>query len=168
MQVTYELTQKDFVDSLIAHRNRSALRKWSLRLLVSIVFLLVGVGLFAYAVHPNNQILSNFLPLLLLAAFWTLFFWFGPRWAARKQFSKQPGAQGPKTVLLDADGIHWRWSGGSMDVEWKNYIRILEGKNQFLLYSSPVVFNVLPKRAFTAEQLSEMRALAAQNPRVSR
>jgi hypothetical protein len=163
MLVTYELTQKDFLDSLIAHRNRSALRKWSFRLLMSIVFLFLGISLIAFAVRPNNQVLSNFVPLLVLGAFWASLFWIAPWWAARKQFSNQPGAQGPKTILLDPVGVHWRWNGGSADVEWKNYIRILEGKSQFLLYSSPVCFNVIPKRAFTAEQLSELRALLAES-----
>ena len=40
------------------------------------------------------------------------FLWIGilrvlPRWNARKQFMKQPGAQGPHTVLMDTTGVHW-------------------------------------------------------------
>jgi hypothetical protein len=163
MQVTYELTQKDFLDSFIAHRNRSALRKWSLRLVVGIVFVFAAVGLLALVVRPNPQSLLNFGPALALAAGWTILFWATPRLAARKQFTKQPGAQGQKTLLLDPLGLHWRWNGGSADVEWKHFIRILEGQSQFLLYLSPACFNIVPKRAFTAEQLSEFRALLAQN-----
>lgn len=163
MQVTYELTQKDFFDSFVAHRNRSALRKWTGRVLVSIVLVVFGAGLLALAMRPNAQALSNFVPLFALAAVWIVLLWAYPCWAARKQFSNQPSAHGQKTMPIDSVGVHWRWNGGSADVEWKNYIRILEGKNQFLLYSSLTCFNILPKRAFTAEQLSEFRALLAQN-----
>jgi YcxB-like protein len=66
-------------------------------------------------------------------------------------------------MVLDAAGVHWRWNGGSADVEWKNFIRFLECKSEFLLYSSPACFNILPKRALSPDQLSELRGLFAQN-----
>jgi hypothetical protein len=164
MEVTYELTQRDFFDSLIAHRNRNAFAKWGLRLLLSIVFLFAGLGLISLAVVPNKaQAFSGFAPPFALAAMWAAVIWAAPWWAARKQFSKQPSAHGPKTVLVDAVGVHWRWDGGSADVEWKNFIRLLESKNQFLLYTSPVCFNIVPKRSQKSEELSEFRALVAQN-----
>jgi heme/copper-type cytochrome/quinol oxidase subunit 2 len=126
MQVTYELTQKDFFDSLIAHRNRSAIGKWTARVLVSIVLVVFGAGLLVLAMRPNAQALSNFVPLFALAAVWIVLLWAYPWWTARKQFSNQPSAHGQKTMLVDPVGVHWRWNGGSADVEWKNYIRILE------------------------------------------
>ena len=66
-------------------------------------------------------------------------------------------------MFVDAVGVHLRWNGGSTDIQWKNFIRHLECENQFLLYSSPVSFSILPKRALTPEQLAEVRALLAQN-----
>jgi len=86
-----------------------------------------------------------------------------PRWNARKQFLKQPGAQGQRTVLIDDSGIHWRWNGGSSDIAWKNYVRSLEAKKQFLLYTSPACFNIIPKRVLTPEGLLELRSLLKQN-----
>jgi hypothetical protein len=84
-------------------------------------------------------------------------------WSARRQFLKQPAVHGPRTVSLDAAGTHSRWNGGSSDVEWKNYIRFVESENQFLLYTSPACFNIIPKRALEAEQQSELRALLGQH-----
>ncbi len=66
-------------------------------------------------------------------------------------------------MLLDTEGVHLRWSGGTSDLECNNFTRQLEDKNQFLLYTSPILFTVVPKRAFTAEQLSEFRTIVAQN-----
>ncbi len=163
MEVTYELTQRDFFDSLIAHRNRSDFARWAFRLIVSVVCLLVGVGLLQFASHPKAETLSTFGPLFALAIMWVALLWVSPWLSARKQFSRQPGAQGPRTMVLDAAGVHWRWNGGSADVEWKNFIRFLESKSEFLLYSSPACFNILPKRALSPDQLSELRGLFAQN-----
>jgi len=67
MEVTYELKQKDFFDSLIAFRNRSVFVKWAYRLMVGIVFLSAGGGLVLLAVRPSSQLLSNLVPALALA-----------------------------------------------------------------------------------------------------
>jgi hypothetical protein len=83
-------------------------------------------------------------------------------WSARRQFLKQPGARGARTVLFDDIGAHWRWNGGSSDIEWKNYVRSVEGKNQILLYTSPACFNIVPKRALGKEDLIRVLALLRQ------
>jgi hypothetical protein len=163
MEVTYELNQRDFFDALIAHRNRSVFKKWSFRLAVSIVSFLVGVGLLQLALNPKTETLSTFGPLFVFAVMWVALLWASPWLSARKQFSKQPGAQGPRTLLLDGSGVHWRWNGGSADVEWKNFIRFVECKTEFLLYTSPACFNMVPKRVLTPDQISELRDLFAQN-----
>jgi len=122
MEATYQLTQKDFFESLIAHRNRSALRKWSFRLMVILIFVVSGAGLTEVAMSPTRQSLSTIAPLFVLVALWAAVIWLSPWQAARKQFLQQPGAQGPRTLVLDPVGVHWRWNGGSADVEWKNYL----------------------------------------------
>ena len=65
-------------------------------------------------------------------------------------------------MLLDASGIHWQWNGGSADIEWKNFVRFQETRNQFLLYSSPAIFNVVPKRALTPDEMSAFRQLVTE------
>jgi hypothetical protein len=163
MQVTYELTKRDFVDAVKAHRNRSAFTKWFPRILACIVFVLAGVGLLQLASCPDNQALSNFAPLFVLAAVSAALIWGSPWLIAKRIFGKQPSLKGPRTMLLDTAGVHLRWSGGTSDLEWNNFTRQLEDKNQFLLYTSPTLFTVVPKRVFTPEQLSEFRTILAQN-----
>ena len=52
---------------------------------------------------------------------------------------------------------------GKSDFAWNNFIRYLEGKDHFLLYTSRASFTVVPKRAFGPQQLSEFHAILAQN-----
>jgi len=163
MEVTYELTQRDYFDSFDAHRNRSAFSRWTFRLIFYAPLLIGGMGLLLLAVRPNAETIANLVPAFAMTALLAIFFWACPRWVARNQYLKQPGARGPKTVLVDAAGVHSRWNGGSSDVEWKNFIRHLESKRQFLLYLSPYLFQIVPKRALTPEQLAEFRTLLAQN-----
>ena len=164
MEITYELTQQDFYDSLIAHRNRSTFRKWTFRLMVFFIFLVVASGLFTLILRPHNAATrADLLPMFIVAPLWGFVLWGGPRLSARSQYRKQPSAQGTRTLTTDPTGVHWRWSGGTSDVEWKSYMRYVESKSQFLLYLSPATFNMVPKRALTPEQLSEFRTVLAQN-----
>jgi hypothetical protein len=163
MEVTYELTQRDFFDSFIAHRNSSVLRKWFFRIIVLTVFAFLAIGLLGAILRPYPKVWSDLTPLFFLAGFWVLLMWASPWWAARNQFLKQPGAQGPRAMLRNNSGIHWQWNGGSADVEWKNFIRFHETKKHFLLYSSPACFNIVPKRTLTTEQMDALRTVVREN-----
>jgi hypothetical protein len=161
MEISYELTQKDFTESFAAHRHRRSAVNWIRAVAFWVTILGLAFLLFGAIRTGNTRAL---MPLFILAIFWLLILGGLPlSISARRQFLKQPGAHGPRTAVFDAAGTHWRWNGGSSDVEWKNYIRSLEGENQILLYTSPACFNILPKRAMTPEQLGDLRSLLNQN-----
>ena len=162
MEVTYELTQKDLVDCFLAHRRHSTFSKWIFRVSACTVMPLVCLCLLVFIFSPKVRSFSTYVQLLFSIALMAVYFWGYPWWAARVQFTKQPGTQGPITVSLDNGGVHWKWNGSSSDVQWKNYIRIHESKTHFLFYRSPVSFNIVPKRALTPEQQSDFRAFVAQ------
>ena len=158
MQLTYDLEQKDFYYSFVAHRERTAVLKWSYRLLCGFIFLLPSIGLLTLATDPHTKFVT-IVPLFVLAVFWAILIWGAPWWSAHSQYLQQPAAQGSRTMTLDGSGIHWQWKGGQADVEWTNFIRFLESKTAFLLYTSPACFNVVPKRAFAAGETESFRDL---------
>jgi len=161
MQIDYELTQSDFTEAFVAHRNRRGSAQWVRVILFWLIVLVSAVVLYG-AVKSHN--FSPALPFFFISFLWIVVIQgIIPWWYVRRQYTKQPGAHGPRTLTLDETGAHWRWNGGSSDIEWKNYIRSVEGKNQILFYTSPACFNILPKRAIAAEQLSELRLLLDQN-----
>ena len=163
VEITYELTEKDFYGSIIAHRNRSTFTKWTFRVMLTIAFLAAALAITALVLRPTSETLSNAAPLLVIVLLWVLCKWGSPWWTARTQFRKQPSAQGPRTLQLDSIGVHWRWDGGTADIEWKNITRFLETRNEFLLYTSPAAFNPVPKRALTSEQISQLRSLLSEH-----
>jgi hypothetical protein len=165
MQFAYELTQNDFSEAYSVHRNRSALTKWVRRFFLSVLGFYVLLAAYGFFLHPSIRGARDLLPLFGLVVLWIAVLWVIPSWSMRRQFLKQPGAHGPRTLNLDSVGAHWKWSGGSADVEWPNYIRSSEGRYQILFYTSPTCFNILPKRAIPAGQLSNLRELLKQNVR---
>ena len=163
MQVLYELTQKDFTEAYTAHRKGKALSRWLRRIFILIMVLMAAIVLLESVMRPTAETAKSLMPLMVLIVMWISILWVLPWWTMRRQFLQQPGAHGPRTLTLDESGAHWKWNGGASDVEWKNYIRSVEGKNQILFYTSPACFNILPVRALNSDQLSELRALLAQN-----
>jgi hypothetical protein len=170
MELTYDLTQRDFYDSFMAHRRRTPALMWSFRLLFGLTFIFPVIGVAVLATDRQAEVVTV-APLFALAAFWAIFIWVIPWWSARSQFWQQPAAQGSKTMTLDGSGIHWRWRNGQAHIEWTNFIRFLESKTVFLLYTSPACFNIVPKRAFAPDQTDSFRSLleeklgAASRPR---
>jgi hypothetical protein len=161
MQIAYELTEKDFTDAFSAHRNRNALAKWFRRIAVYVLAAFLAMLLLG-SIRTHN--IKPLMPFFVLALLWiAIMTGLLTRWSARRQFLKQPGAHGPRTLLLDDSGAHWRWNGGSGDVEWRNYVRLVESENHFLFYTSPACFNILPKRSVSAEQISELRDFLKQS-----
>jgi hypothetical protein len=163
MQISYELTERDFRQAYVAHRNRSALRKWARRVFICSVCLGAAFVLFGFLLKPSAQAAKDLLPLFGWVVMWIAILWGLPVWTMRRQFLKHPGAHGARTVTLDPSGVHWRWSGGTSDVEWKNYIRSVQGDNQILFYTSPACFNIIPKRALEGSKPDEVREILQQN-----
>jgi hypothetical protein len=161
MQVTFQFTQKDFYQALVANRNRRFLTKWGPRFLISIALFFLCFSLYAMVAWPELKTSTNILPLVGLTAFWGFLFWGAVCWTARKQFTQTPAVQGPRTAIFHGTGIHTTWDGGASDLEWKTYIGYFETKNQFLIYSSSLLFGIVPKRCLDAEQLTELRSVLA-------
>ena len=162
MQISYELSVDDFTQAYGVHRNGRAVTKWVRRGFILLVVLLTLLGLLMVVSRntPGSGAIGR--NLLLLAAFESACIWLWPWWFIRRQFLKQPGAHGPRTVTLDEGGVRWKWTGGASEIDWKNYIRYVEGKNLILFYTSPAAFGILPKRGLSAEQLSDLRGLLKQ------
>jgi hypothetical protein len=162
MQINFELTEKDFVEAYKTHCSRHPSSKWRRAIIYSCMVLVLGAFIL-HGIATNTSDISGYVPLVVLAIAWFVVIRLLQRSSVRKQFRNQPGAHGPRTVVFDGDGAHWRWDGGSSDVLWKNYIRWIEGDKQILLYSSPAYFSMLPKRALDPAQLGELRELLKTN-----
>src|ERR1051326_172420 len=115
MQITFELTEQDFVKAYKTHCSRGPSNKW--RKAIWFVFLVVFVSAFIlWAIASNTSDISNYVVLAILAVGWFVVIRWLQLFNMKKQFRKQPSAHGPRTVAFDGDGAHWRWDGGSSDV----------------------------------------------------
>jgi hypothetical protein len=64
---------------------------------------------------------------------------------------------------FDDDGVTFRSSVSTMTAAYRSLVEYREGKTAFFVYTAPGVANIVPKRAFRAEELSDVRARLAAN-----
>lgn len=66
-------------------------------------------------------------------------------------------------MSFDDFGLDSKWEGGSARTAWSDFAGIYESPTQILLYRSKFFYLIVPKRAFTPDQLAEFRDLAARH-----
>jgi hypothetical protein len=100
--------------------------------------------------------LVQVLPFTFLAlVYWWLVRRAGPgrRWAA----ALRPG-EDEMRYRFDADGIRISSIRSDFSLRYEAVHRYVEGKSALLLYTQPRIAQIIPKRAFSAEQLERIRS----------
>ncbi len=76
-----------------------------------------------------------------------------------------PAAQKEITTSVDDQGVQIRTHVSDSRMEWQAFIKWSETDNVFILFLSPCLFHIFPKRAFTTEQMMELRTMLHENIR---
>jgi YcxB-like protein len=160
MILHFQFTLDDYRNAFRAHyqKGASALTRWTMKLIlvIGVIFFLFGILLLLTGQRAPNVVLYP----LLLGAFWT---WIGLgktyQLAAKKQFTKNPVLREPRSIELNDEGVTTDAGIASSQVSWKAYLRYVESKDTFLLYTNPACFIIVPKRVLQPEQVNELRQL---------
>ena len=164
MTVDFQFTLDDYRKAFRAHyrKGASAFIRWMLRLclVAGILFLLIGVLFVLTGQRALNVVLTPFI----LGAIWL---WIGAgvpyQLSARKQFARNPILREQRRVEFSDDGVKTDAGIASSQLSWKAYLRYVESKDSFLLYTSPACFVIVPKRVLQPEQVNELRQLLQTN-----
>ncbi len=160
MILNFQFTLDDYRNAVRTHyrKGASAYRRWMLRLVLAIGVLLLLAGVLMVITRQSR--LSAALPPLFLGAAWI---WIGMgkiyQLSARSQFVKNPALRVPRRVEFNDDGVTTDAGIASSQASWKAYLRYVESKDTFLLYTSPACFAIIPKRVLQPEQVNDLRRL---------
>src|SRR5882724_394823 len=69
MEISYLLSEKDFVEAFGVHRNRTAFKKWSMRFFIAFIVLMAVVVVAGALVDHSQQAAKNLLPFAGLLTF---------------------------------------------------------------------------------------------------
>jgi hypothetical protein len=145
MQVSYKLTERDVLEAQGKHGGT-----WG-RSLVGIVLFAVGSLSLTLNPRPYPAAVGLMAGGLFLMFLLRLQVWFS--FKQNNKLQEQLGA-----AILD-HGIDLSSPTASTHYQWERFTRYLETKNLFLVYQSPKVFNVFPKRAFGSGEVDEFRGM---------
>lgn len=145
--------------------------KWkSVRKGIFLAFCLIGLLLLALTfiavISDKQKAFRSVLTLLgiPLITFTGLFYLVNcqMKLRAKKQLGDNPSLQGPVEVELNEEGLSWTGTDHRGQSTWSAFVNFLESDNLFVIFYSPQLARILPKRGFASEaDVSAMREILA-------
>ena len=80
----------------------------------------------------------------------------------RRTYRNHKALHHPYTFSWSETGLTVTSTSGEWQVAWSDYLKWHEDAQVFVLYQAPRLFNMLPKRALTPEQIVDIRQCAAR------
>jgi len=153
----YQLNGDDGLECLRAH-DPGYRRNGVVSIVASVA--IIGIGLL-YLVIPG----SDTAAMVTIGIGATILIFSVSQWAYLvHRLRKAWNQMDPVELLVSEAGIVATARGVRSSLEWSRYLRMKEAKNYFLLYTSPDLYNIVPKRGFASEEdIDRFRQLATQS-----
>jgi hypothetical protein len=145
--ITYDvqLTADDYLDALRLHRRRVYwFGRFRFAYWGTFLFLLIALGLMGSG--PSAWTTPGLLLFFVAALAFLTDRLLLPR-QARRIYRQQQSLQRPFRLTVTDDGIQAVSASFTGSHAWSDYRRWIEGRDQFLLYQSDVLFLIIPKRS---------------------
>jgi uncharacterized membrane protein len=101
--------------------------------------------------------------ILVAVGFYLLYCGFGLRLYFRRLYQKDHRFKHDVTAEISDQGIHLVTQFSDSQIKWNGFVRFLESKNIFMVFMARWSFLILPKRAFSAGEADEFRAILQRN-----
>ncbi len=149
------VTEKDYIDAHILHRRPVAVAvNWTMAaiLLVGVLLLLFGIRMWGLMLSIGG--IGGFIGEAIQAHLYL------PA-KVRKLYAQFKGIDTPVTYRWDTSTLTVQSERGGGDRKWGDFLKVKENDRLFLLYSTDLLFEIVPKVWFAnPEQMAEFRALA--------
>ena len=77
----------------------------------------------------------------------------------RRRFKQDKLVRKPVSASWDEETYDAEQPGARNHIPWRDYMRIREDKHLFLFFISDYSYQILPKRALTAEQIADLQQI---------
>ena len=112
-------------------------------------FLLIGLGLFSCLAYPTWRL--------------ALHYWLPPR-LSRRYYQQAAVLHEPITVAWSELGLATQSRMVTTSMPWSAYIGRVEDDASLLFFQTDMLYQFIPKRALSPEQVQQLRAAAASVP----
>lgn len=153
MEVQYQCNLDDYDEAVKAHRPVQV----KLGALVILLMLVVAAEAVLGKLGFRQETIT-LVGLVLISASVLLTAVLRP-FLVRKGFQDHPNFGREQVLRIDEDGFHSKNEVQQSDTHWRAYLGWRETRNLFVLYLGKSLFQVIPKRAFSSEELGDLRQL---------
>jgi hypothetical protein len=157
MDISFQVTLEEFAEAGRAFSAQRWLGRWA-----NSLFYLVGtltmIGTLYYAWEYGGEA----YPLGLILGVTLLAIPSAMRASVAANFKKRSAFQKPVTMVIGDEALELTTVQSQAKVAWGAFQRVLETRNVCLLFLDAESYIMIPKRAFSPEQLAEFRDLLAR------
>jgi YcxB-like protein len=160
MRVDYEISEVDYLNAqrLAIKRSPNRYVRWTRLFIPGFgLVLLTYVVIFALIVPKQALSIRNLPGLVVPIAFMSM-----PLLNKRKQkklYAKSTSLHGKLSLIADGDGLEFQGSTFQSRANWSVFDSFFEDKDSFVLYQKTQVFNMLPKRGLSKDDIQELSQL---------
>jgi hypothetical protein len=155
--ITLTLTADDYIAANRLFTVKTFTSHWRVA-----AYLLI-VAIFTLSLFAPESSRSAFTPFYIMMAvgFALPFFqyFYVARAAARKSYAAQKTLRYETMVVWTEDNVTLTNEQGGVTIPWSDFLKWADNDRVFLLFQGPRLFNMLPKRALTAAQIDDLRAI---------
>lgn len=161
--VTLTISADDSVDAMKLHLLSRFKRPWFVAIAaLSCIPLYVLVSDLLKSPVFEWWDLSSPLMIVVLQALPFFLYFIGIPLSARSTYKRQKSLHQPLTLKWSEDGLTATGQTGHWTIAWSEYHRFLGGPKTLLFYQGPNLFQILPTRALSQEQLDDLKHFAAR------
>ena len=152
--IKFTLTEQEAVAAALLVLNKQLWAKRSFRLLL---WTILGLLLIAGLLDPSALRRPLLLAMIGMAIVLVLMIRLVVPFHAKRHFRQAAALRDEIEVTWDDEGVGFSGAHGNSRLVWGEFHRWAENDRLVLLYQSQMLYNIIPKRALTAEQVGELR-----------
>ncbi len=155
MHIDYEISEQDHLlaQRLASRKGLPFSDRWPSTILPWFGFVLLGFLIYTVIKQGFS---TNILPGLIVPLF-ALSMPIVIRRKIHKLYVNSPNLHGPRSLDVDDSGMHFQGPSFTSQINWPHFSRYFEDQSSFVLFQSPRVFSIIPKRQLSPEQITALR-----------
>ena len=161
MKTQYELTLDDYVEANKLYSKSKPIEYYGVQIF-GWLCLAVGVASVALKITIDAPGYMFMIPATLYGAYIVLASTVFSRYIHSRRLKNYPSFFQPVILEVTATQMNFQTPDSATQVAWSKFVLFRESRNLFILFWSPKVFQIVPKRAFAnAADLEQFRAWAS-------
>lgn len=148
INITFKFTKEEFVKGYTSHPEQK--KRVLLMTIVGSIILFCGVSVMLINGVETNSIIDY---ILLLIGLFLVFSGYGLKYKSRKFFDSNPSLKEDTHYTFSDISFSSSGEGYNGKMDWSVVYRVIVNREYFYIYANRSIMYIIPKRAFTAEQL---------------